>query len=301
MTKEDAVRHLASSGTKAPEPPAAAAAAPAAAPKAAAASSATATPKTASVPKVAPETFWHDEARGPFKDVPTTTMRKVIAQRLGESKQQVPHLYATIDTEIDAALNVRAQMKRIGTAPIPSMNDIIIKAVALALKETPKLNVRLSSDGSTVVQNATVDVSVAVATPGGLITPIVARADEKPLPGIAEEMKDLAARAKANKLKPAEFQGGSFSVSNLGMMGIDDFTAVINPPQSAILAIGSGMPQLLAPNGSKNAAEVRVGDARRATVMTVALSIDRRVANEADAGRFLSTFKALIESPVSLM
>jgi len=227
-------------------------------------------------------------------------MRRVIASRLGESKARVPHVYATADVEIDAALELRAQMKRLGAAQVPSMNDVVVKAVALALREVPRLNVRLGADGRTVERNETVDVSVAVATPGGLITPIVARADEKPLSQIASEMRDLAARAKASKLKPAEFQGGSFSVSNLGMMGIDDFTAVINPPQSAILAVGSGAPRLLPPAGARGDATVRVADARRATVMTVTLSVDRRVATEVDAGRFLAAFKALVQSPVAL-
>jgi len=280
-------------------PPAPATPAPAA-PAASAASAATPLPAVKNAPSrdASAESFWLDESRGAFTDTPLTTMRRVIAARLSESKHTIPHFYSTMDVEIDAPLGLRAQLKSLGQ-PAPSMNDLVIKGVALALLQVPELNARLV-DGA-VVRNKEIDVSVAVATPGGLITPIVTAADSKSLAQISSSMKDLAERARANKLKPAEFQGGSISVSNLGMLGIDDFTAVISPPQAAILAVGSGTARLAAPASAKPGVEIALSQAKTVTVMTVALSADARIVSQASAARFLQVFRRLLENPASLM
>ncbi|MCM0021428.1 MAG: pyruvate dehydrogenase complex dihydrolipoamide acetyltransferase, partial [Tagaea sp.] len=196
---------------------------------------------------------------GPHKLVPLSTMRKVIARRLTESKQQVPHFYLTVDCEIDkllagrAALNARSPEKGPGAFKL-SVNDFIIKAVAVALRQVPNANASFSDDGMLLWDN--VDISVAVAIPGGLITPIIKDADKKGLVGISNAMKDLAARAKDGKLKPEEFQGGTFSISNLGMFGIKDFAAVINPPQGCILAVGAGEQRPVVKNGALAVATV---------------------------------------------
>ncbi len=182
-------------------------------------------------------------AIGPHKLVPLSTMRKVIARRLTESKQQVPHFYLTVDCDIDkllagrASLNAKSPEKGPGAFKL-SVNDFIIKAVAVALRQVPNANASYSDDGMLLWDN--VDISVAVAIPGGLITPIVRNADKKGLVDISNTMKDLAVRAKDGKLKPEEFQGGTFSVSNLGMFGIKAFASIINEPQGAIMSVGAG-------------------------------------------------------------
>jgi pyruvate dehydrogenase E2 component (dihydrolipoamide acetyltransferase) len=231
---------------------------------------------------------------GPHKLVPLTTMRKVIARRLTESKQQVPHFYLTVDCEIDkllagrAALNAKSPEKGPGAFKL-SVNDFIIKAVAVALRQVPNANASFSDDGMLLWQN--VDISVAVAIPGGLITPIVKDADKKGLVDISNTMKDLAARAKDGKLKPEEFQGGSFSISNLGMFGIKDFAAVINPPQGCILAVGAGEQRPVVKNGALAIA----------TVMSCTLSVDHRVVDGAVGAEFLAAFKKIVEDPLAML
>ena len=233
-------------------------------------------------------------AIGPHKLVPLSTMRRVIARRLTESKQQVPHFYLTVDCEIDkllagrAALNAKSPEKGPGAFKL-SVNDFIIKAVAVALRQVPAANASYSDDGLLMWDN--VDISVAVAIPGGLITPIVRNADAKGLAQISNEMKDLAARAKDGKLKPEEFQGGGFSISNLGMFGIKEFAAVINPPQGAILAVGAGEQRPV----------VRNGALAIATVMSCTLSVDHRVVDGAVGAEFLAAFKRIVEDPLAML
>lgn len=227
--------------------------------------------------------------------LPNNNMRKVIAKRLLESKQYVPHFYLTIDCNIDKLLDVRKDLN--DSAPLHdgkpaykiSVNDMIIKAVAKALKKVPHANASWTDDAIMMYNN--VDVSVAVAIDGGLITPIVRNADQKTLPAISNEMKDLAARAKIGKLAPEEFQGGGFSISNLGMFGIKNFSAIINPPQSCILAVGSG--------------EVRPvvidGKITTANMVTFTISCDHRVVDGAVGAEFFTAFKEYIERPVTML
>ena len=197
-------------------------------------------------------------------------MRKVIARRLTEAKQTIPHFYLTLDCELDALLAMRAQLNgRDGADYKLSVNDFVIKAVALAMRKVPGVNA--SWGGDKIYQYKDIDVSVAVAIDGGLITPIVRKADQKGLSTISNEMKDLAKRAKDGKLKPEEFQGGGFSISNLGMFGIKDFLAVINPPQACILAVGAGEKRPV----------VKGDEIKIATVMSVSLSTDHRVVDGA--------------------
>jgi len=184
-----------------------------------------------------------------------------------------------------------------GNSTLPSINDFVVKACALALLKVPNVNVHVEND--TVKANKAVDISVAVATPGGLITPIIDGADKKNLYEISFKMKDLAKRAKENKLKLAEFQGGSFTVSNLGMFGIDDFTAIMNPPQVAILAVGGGKREL-STSHPQSVFELDSNKLQVRSMMTVTLSYDARVINDATAGKFLQSFQSYMESPVSL-
>jgi pyruvate dehydrogenase E2 component (dihydrolipoamide acetyltransferase) len=229
-----------------------------------------------------------------YKLVPHTTMRKVIARRLTESKQQVPHFYLTIDCEIDTLLKARADInakapeKGEGAYKL-SVNDFVIKAAAVALRRVPAANASWSDEGTLMYEN--VDISVAVAIPGGLITPIIREADRKGLVQISAEMKDLAARAKENKLKPEEFQGGTFSISNLGMFGIKQFEAVINPPQGCILAVGAG----------EQRAVVKDGQLAVATVMSCTLSVDHRVVDGAVGAEYMQHFKRIVENPLMML
>ena len=230
----------------------------------------------------------------PHKLVPHTTMRRVIARRLAEAKQTVPHFYLTMDIALDKLLALRADLNARSAKEGPgafklSVNDLVIKAAAVALRRVPGANASYTEDGTVLYDD--VDISVAVAIPDGLITPIIRRADEKGLSAISNEMKDLAARAKAGKLKPEEFQGGGFSISNLGMFGIRQFAAVINPPQGAILAVGAG----------EKRAVVRDNALAIATQMTCTLSVDHRVIDGALGAEFLGTFRDLIEDPLSLL
>ena len=226
----------------------------------------------------------------PHREVALSNMRKVIARRLAEAKQTIPHFYLSVDVELDALLKLRADLNgRKGADYKLSVNDLVIKAAAIAIRQNPAVNAWWGGDK--VYELLDIDVSVAVAIDGGLITPIVRRADQKGLATISAEMKDLATRAKAGKLKPEEYQGGGFSISNLGMYGIKEFSAVINPPQSCILAVGAGEKR---PVVKDNALAI-------ATVMTVTLSVDHRVVDGALGAEWLQSFKALVEDPISLM
>ena len=226
-----------------------------------------------------------------YDELPNSNVRKVVARRLTESKQQAPHFYLSLDCEIDALLKLRADLNaRAEKEGVKlSVNDLVIKAAAIALRKVPAANASYTE--AAIRRYKTVDISVAVAIPDGLITPIVRNADTKGLATISAEMKDLAARARSGKLKPEEFQGGTFSISNLGMYGIREFAAVINPPQGAILAVGAGQRR-----------PVVRGDALAiATVMTVTLSVDHRVVDGAVGAEYLAAFKKLVEEPLSMM
>jgi pyruvate dehydrogenase E2 component (dihydrolipoyllysine-residue acetyltransferase) len=233
---------------------------------------------------------------GSYDIVPHDGMRRTIAQRLTASVQNVPHFYLTIDCDIGKLLAAREEIN--GAAPKDkekkplykiSVNDFVIKAMAVALQKIPSCNVSWSEGG--MIKHHHSDVGVAVAMPGGLITPIIRNAESKSLSAISNEMRDLAARARAHKLKPNEYQGGTTSVSNLGMYGIKDFTAVINPPQSTILAVGTG----------EERAVVRNGQLTVATIMSVTLSCDHRAVDGALGAELVSAFKALIENPVMMV
>ncbi|BAJ82506.1 MULTISPECIES: pyruvate dehydrogenase complex dihydrolipoamide acetyltransferase [Acidiphilium] len=260
----------------APEAAAPAPKAPAAAP-----------PAQAAAAPAAPITAPHDA-------IPHSSMRKVIAKRLQAAKQTIPHFYLSMDVELDALLKLRAELNAQSPKEGPgafklSVNDLIIKAVAVALRRVPAANASFTEEA--MIRYHDVDISVAVAIPDGLITPIIRKADQKGLAAISNEMKDLAARAKAGKLKPDEFQGGSFSISNLGMYGISSFSAIINPPQGGILAIGAGEKRPV----------VKGEQIAIATVMTVTLSCDHRVVDGAVGAEFLAAFKSIVEQPLGLM
>ena len=235
-------------------------------------------------------------AEGSYDLVPHDNMRKTIARRLTESKQNVPHFYVTVDCELDALLALREQIN--GAAPKDgegkpgykvSVNDMVIKAMALALKKVPGANASWTDGGMLV--HKVVDVGVAVSIPGGLITPVVRNAETKSLSTISNEMKDLAKRARERKLKPEEYQGGTTSVSNLGMFGVKDFAAIINPPHATILAVGAGIQQPV----------VRNGEIKIATIMSVTLSTDHRVVDGALGAELLQAFKGYIEKPMAML
>lgn len=227
--------------------------------------------------------------RAAARRVPHSGMRRAIARRLTESKQQVPHFYLTVDCRMDALLALRAQANQGGAVKL-SVNDFIVRAAALALREVPEVNASWQDDA--IEFHAGADISVAVATDGGLVTPIVRDADVKPLSAIAGEIVELAGRAKVNRLKPEEFTGGSLTVSNLGMYGIKQFAAIINPPQVAILAVGAAERRPVVDDN---------GDLKAATVMTVTLSADHRVVDGAVGARWLAAFRTLIENPVRIL
>jgi pyruvate dehydrogenase E2 component (dihydrolipoamide acetyltransferase) len=230
----------------------------------------------------------------PHQLVPHSNMRKVIARRLTEAKSTIPHFYVSMDIEIDAMnkllaeLNAKAPKDGDG-AYLITINDMVIKASAATLRRVPTVNAAWTDDGMALFDD--VDISVAVAIPDGLITPIIRKADTKGLATISKEMKDLATRARAGKLKPEEFQGGGFSISNMGMFGVTEFSAIINPPQSAILAVAAGQKRPIVKNDSLAIA----------TVMTCTLSVDHRVVDGALGARWLREFKRIIEDPLSLL
>jgi pyruvate dehydrogenase E2 component (dihydrolipoamide acetyltransferase) len=226
-----------------------------------------------------------------YEDIPLNNFRKVAAKRLTEAKQTIPHIYLTVDCEIDALMKMRADLN--GRAPKDgyklSVNDFVIRACALALKQRPAIN---ASWTETAIRRwKTVDVAVAVSLPEGLITPIIRNADHKGLAAISGEMKELAKRARDGKLKLNEFQGGGFTISNLGMFGIKDFAAVINPPHGAILAVGAGEQRPVVKNGALAVA----------TVMTLTLSCDHRLIDGAVGAEFLGVVKRLIEDPLTML
>lgn len=242
-------------------------------------------PGEISSPQPVTSTIVSRPTKGPsYVDIPLTGMRLTIAKRLTESKTMIPHAYATAESNIDSLLGLRKQLKLAGINV--SVNDFIIKAVAIALKQCPLVNCHFVKDQ--VVLQQTSDISVAVATESGLITPIVTNADSKALDEISAEIKELAGRARIGKLQLHEFQGGSFTISNLGMFDISEFSAIINPPQCGILAIGSGRP-IIALNGKPQ------------TIMTATLSYDARAISESAASDFLETLQGLLQAPASLL
>jgi pyruvate dehydrogenase E2 component (dihydrolipoamide acetyltransferase) len=223
-------------------------------------------------------------------------MRRTIAQRLTASTQTVPHYFLTLDCDIDRLLAAREEIN--ASAPKDkdgkpayklSVNDFVIKALALALQRVPEANVSWTEGG--MLKHKHSDVGIAVALPGGLITPIIRQAETKSLSAISNEGKDLITRARAKKLKPHEYQGGTTSVSNLGMFGIKEFTAVINPPQSTILAVGAGEERAVARNGKIELAHI----------MTVTMSCDHRSVDGALGAELIRAFKTLIENPVMMI
>jgi len=265
-----------------------------AAPAAAAPAVAAAAPATATGPSADQVLKLFEE--GSYELVPHDGMRKTIAKRLQESKQTIPHFYVSVDCELDALLALRAQLN--GAAATDkdgkpayklSVNDMTIKALALALRDVPDANVSWTDDN--MVKHKHADVGVAVSIPGGLITPIIRRAEEKPLSVISNEMKDYGKRAKERKLKPEEYQGGTTAVSNMGMMGVKDFSAVVNPPHATILAVGAGEKR---PVVKDDALAI-------ATVMTVTLSTDHRCVDGALGAELLAAFKGYIENPMSML
>lgn len=230
---------------------------------------------------IAPDITYIEEQE--FVDIPHTSMRKTIARRLTESKSTIPHAYMKMDCTVNDVVRLRSKMKNEGI--VVSVNDFIIKCAALALQKVPQVNIIWDKDSSRIAE--TIDISVAVATDTGLITPIVKNANVLQVQEISERVKELAGRARQGKLKPEEFQGGTFSISNLGMFGITEFTAVINPPQAAILAIGTSR-------------LIFTGSDCLDTKMTVQLSYDRRVIDDSDAAKFLECFRQYIEDPLMI-
>lgn len=237
----------------------------------------------------APTTVVTTVVETPNEVTAMTGMRKTIASRLQSSKQTAPHFRVQIDAELDALLAVRKQINAANSNAKVSVNDFIIKACACALQKVPAVNVQFDGENITQFQHA--DISVAVAIDDGLITPIVAKADTKGLVTISNEMRDLATRAKLGRLKAEEFQGGSFCVSNLGMFGIKQFDAIINPPQGAILAIGAG----------EQRAVVKNGQLAVATVATFNLSSDHRIIDGAVAAQFMAALKGFLEQPATML
>ena len=225
-----------------------------------------------------------------YTEIPNNNIKKVTAKRLTESKSTVPHFYLSVDIELDNLLAARKELnEKANGAYKLSVNDFIVKACAMALKAYPAANVSWNDDA--VHQFHSSDISVAVATPNGLITPIVKAAETKGLAEISAEVKELAGRAREGKLKPHEFQGGTFSLSNLGMFGVKHFNAIINPPQACILAVGAGVQQPVVRGG-----QIVVG-----TVMTATLSVDHRAVDGAVGAEYLQILKQYIENPVSML
>jgi pyruvate dehydrogenase E2 component (dihydrolipoamide acetyltransferase) len=227
-----------------------------------------------------------------YEEIPHDSMRKAIAKRLTSAKTLMPHFYLNIDCNIDELMAVRAKLN----AQSPkengyklSVNDFVVKASALSLMRVPAVNASWTE--TSILRHKHADIGIAVALDFGLITPIVFRAEKKGLAVISNEVKSLAERAKAKKLKPQDYEGGGFSISNLGMFGIKDFTAVINPPQAAILAVGMGEQRPV----------VKDGILKTATIMTVTLSCDHRVIDGATGAHFLQAFKGFIEEPSSML
>ena len=227
----------------------------------------------------------------PHEVVKLSGMRKTIARRLTESKQQVPHIYLTVDIQLDKLLKLRGELNAgLASRKVKlSVNDLLIKALGVALAEVPECNVQFAGDQ--MLQFKRADISVAVSIPGGLITPIITDAGSKGVAAISDAMKDLASRAKDGKLKPEEYQGGTASLSNMGMFGIKQFEAVINPPQGMIMAIGAGEKRPFVVDDSLQIA----------TVMSATGSFDHRAIDGADGARLMKAFKELIENPIGML
>ncbi len=290
IVKSDVEKAQSSGTATAKAPEAAAAKSPAAAP------ASKAPPPTGAAPGMSDDQIKAMFAEGSYKEIPHDGMRKTIARRLTESKQNVPHFYLTRDVELDALLKLRGDLNAAASTDGDgkstyklSVNDFVIKAMALALRDVPMANATFTSSSRLI--HTGVDVGVAVAIPDGLITPVVRKADTKTLSVISNEMKDLAKRARDKKLQPSEYQGGSTAVSNLGMFGIKDFAAVINPPHGSILAVGAGEKRPV----------VKDGALAIATVMTVTLSVDHRAVDGALGAEVLQAFARYIESPMALL
>lgn len=259
-------------------PPAAPAPAPAPAPAAKA--------EKAAPPPVVPFTFGGGEAN--YEDTPISQMRKTIARRLGESKFTAPHFYLTIDINMDKAVALRKRLKEVSPAKV-SFNDLVIKAAAAALREHPAIN--SSWLGDAIRTNNDIHIGVAVAVPDGLLVPVIRYANMKTLSQINSEVRHLAGKAKDKKLQPAEMQGNTFTISNLGMFGIEEFTAIINPPDSCILAVGTIVQKPIVKDG-----QIVVGN-----MMKVTLSCDHRVVDGATGAQFLQTFQEILEDPIRLL
>ena len=242
--------------------------------------------RAAPIPDVKPTTLLEDYAHGlaraqSHEDVGASKMRRVVASRLAASKATSPHAYASADVDVGGVAALRQRVLE-STGVKVSVNDCVMYAVGRALREVPEMNAGWDDAAGAAAARSSVDVSVAVATDDGLITPIVTRADEKTLREIGADVKALAKKAREGTLKPHEFMGGSFSVSNLGMFGIDGFSAILNPPQGAILAVGAGKERVILVDGQPATTQT----------MTATLSVDRRVVDEADAARWLDAFAA---------
>ena len=265
---------------------------PASAPKAAPVAVAPTEVKATAATGMSAETVMKIYADRSFTEVPLDGMRRTIAARLTEAKQTIPHFYLRRDIRLDALLALREQLnKGLEARGVKlSVNDFIIKACALALQSVPDANAVWAGDR--ILKLKPSDVAVAVAIPGGLFTPVLKDAETKTLSALSAEMKDLAARAKSRKLAPHEYQGGSFAISNLGMMGVDNFDAVINPPHGAILAVGAGV---------KKPVVMKDGTIGVATVMSVTLSVDHRVIDGALGAEFLSVVVGLLENPIAVL
>ncbi|MBX2874843.1 MAG: pyruvate dehydrogenase complex dihydrolipoamide acetyltransferase [Saprospiraceae bacterium] len=259
-------------------PPAAPAPAPAAAPAA--------KEQKAAPPPVVPFTFGGGEAN--YEDTPVSQMRKTIARRLGESKFTAPHFYLTIDINMDKAVQLRKRLKEVSPAKV-SFNDLVIKAAAAALREHPAINSSWLGDAIRTHQD--IHIGVAVAVPDGLLVPVIRYANMKTLSQINSEVRHLAGKAKDKKLQPAEMQGNTFTISNLGMFGIEEFTAIINPPDACILAVGTIVQKPIVKDG-----QIVVGN-----MMKVTLSCDHRVVDGATGAQFLQTFQEILEDPIRLL
>ncbi len=223
-----------------------------------------------------------------YEDIPVSQMRKVIARRLGESKFSAPHFYLTIEMNMDKAIESRSKLNEIAPTKI-SFNDLVVKAAAVALKQHP--NVNSSWLGDTIRINKEVNIGVAVAVADGLLVPVIRNADSKSLSQINGEVREMAGRAKERKLQPQEMQGNTFTISNLGMFGIEEFTAIINPPDACIMAVGSIIQKPIVKNG-----ELTIGN-----MMKVTLSCDHRVVDGAMGAQFLKTFRSVLEDPIRML
>jgi pyruvate dehydrogenase E2 component (dihydrolipoamide acetyltransferase) len=254
-------------------------------------------PAPAAAPQAAPALATHLVMPGvieqaiPHEEIKLSNIRKTIARRLTEAKQQVPHIYLTVDIQLDALLKLRSELNAgLGSRGVKlSVNDLLIKALAQALIEVPECNVAFA--GEHMLKYSRADISVAVSIPAGLITPIIVGADTKSVSAISTEMKELAGLARDGKLQPQQYQGGTASISNMGMFGIKQFEAVINPPQGMIMAIGAGEKRPYVINDSLQIA----------TIMSATGSFDHRAIDGADGAKLMQAFKRLVENPLGML